>query len=61
LVTNPWGNPENFSIKAAVFASKIWNGTNSGGDLFQSLRDLKALKALDSDVKPTLPLLVGAN
>jgi len=61
LVTNPWGIPKNFSIKAAVFTSKNWIGTNSGGDLFQSLRDLKAPKALDSEVKPTLPLLVGAN
>jgi len=61
LVTNPWGIPKNFSIKAAVFASKNWIGTNCGCDLFQSLRDLKAPKALDSEVKPTLPLLVGAS
>jgi len=44
--------PHDFSgINRAVFAFKIWIGTNRDGNLFQSLRDLKALQALDLEAK----------
>jgi len=45
LVKTVWGIPEEkFSINRAVFASRIWIGTNCLGDRFQSLPEFKLLK-----------------
>ena len=60
LVTNPWAIPENFRIKAAVFASENQIGTYCLDDMFQSLPEFKLLK-FGFRSKTTLPLLVAPN